>query len=171
MTDKKLKMGMIGGGPGSFIESIHRNAATLDGLITLSAGSFSSTLDKSLELGRELFLPESRIYASYDEMYEKELQLPEEERIDFVCIVTPNHLHFDPTVKALQSGFHVVLDKPMTLDLEEAKELYSVIKESGRLFCLTHTYTGYPMVKQARQLIAQGELGEIRKVYVEYPQG
>lgn len=171
MTDKKLKMGMIGGGPGSFIGSIHRNAATLDGLITLSAGSFSSTLDKSLELGRELFLPESRIYASYDEMYEKELQLPEEERIDFVCIVTPNHLHFDPTVKALQSGFHVVLDKPMTLNLEEAKELYAVIKESGRLFCLTHTYTGYPMVKQAKQLIAQGELGEIRKIYVEYPQG
>src|SRR5690606_19347221 len=171
MTNKKLKMGMIGGGPGSFIGSIHRNAAALDGLIELSAGSFSSNYDKSLALGKELFLPESRIYRSYDEMFERELQLPKEERIDFVSIITPNHLHFEPTLKALQSGFHVVLDKPMTLDLKEAQELYKAIKDSGLLFCLTHTYTGYPMVKQARQLIASGELGEIRKVYVEYPQG
>ena len=164
-------MGMIGGGPGSFIGSIHRNAAALDGLIELSAGSFSSNYDKSLALGKELFLPESRIYRSYDEMFERELQLPKEQRIDFVSIITPNHLHFAPTLKALQSGFHVVLDKPMTLDLQEARELYAAIEDSGLLFCLTHTYTGYPMVKQARQLIAQGELGEIRKVYVEYPQG
>lgn len=171
MTKQKLKMGMIGGGPDSFIGSIHRNAAALDGLIELKAGSFSSNYDKSLQLGKALFLPESRIYRSYNEMFEKELQLPEEERIDFVCIVTPNHLHFEPTLKALKSGFHVVLDKPMTLDLQEARELYAAIKESGLLFCLTHTYTGYPMVKQARQLIAQGELGEVRKVYVEYPQG
>lgn len=171
MTKQKLKMGMIGGGPDSFIGSIHRNAAALDGLIELKAGSFSSNYDKSLQLGKALFLPESRIYRSYNEMFEKELQLPEEERIDFVCIVTPNHLHFEPTLKALESGFHVVLDKPMTLDLQEARELYAAIKESGLLFCLTHTYTGYPMVKQARQLIAQGELGEVRKVYVEYPQG
>lgn len=162
---------MIGGGPGSFIGSIHRNAAALDGLIELSAGSFSSNYEKSLKLGKELFLSENRIYRSYNEMFEKELQLPKEERIDFVCIITPNHLHFDPTLKAIQNGFHVVLDKPMTLDLQEARELYSAIKDSGLLFCLTHTYTGYPMVKQARQLVAQGELGEIRKVYVEYPQG
>lgn len=162
---------MIGGGPGSFIGSIHRNAAALDGLITLTAGSFSSQLDKSLALGKELFLPENRIYASYDEMFEKELQLPEEERIDIVSIVTPNHLHFDPAVKALKKGFHVVLDKPMTLDLKEAKELYDTVKSSGQLFCLTHTYTGYPMVKQGRQLIAEGKLGTIRKIYVEYPQG
>lgn len=171
MTTQKLRMGMIGGGPGSFIGSIHRNAAALDGLITLSAGSFSSTHAKSLELGKELSLPENRIYASYDEMFEKEMQLPKEERIDFVSIITPNHLHFDPTAKALKNGFHVVLDKPMTLDLEEARELYSIIKDSGLLFCLTHTYTGYPMIKEARQLIAQGLLGEIRKVYVDYPQG
>ena len=171
MTKQKLKMGMIGGGPDSFIGSIHRNAAALDGLIELKAGSFSSNYDKSLQLGKALYLPESRIYPSFNEMFEKELQLPEEERIDFVCIVTPNHLHFEPTLKALESGFHVVLDKPMTLDLQEARELYAAIKESGLLFCLTHTYTGYPMVKQARQLIAQGELGEVRKVYVEYPQG
>src|SRR5690554_273697 len=171
MGDKKLKMGMIGGGPGSFIGGIHRNAAALDGLITLVAGSFSSQIEKSRQLGKELLLSEDRIYASYDEMFEKELLLPEEKRMDFVCIVTPNHLHFDPTVKALKSGFHVILDKPMTLDLGQAKELYAVIQESGLLFCLTHTYTGYPLVKEARQLISQGLLGEIRKVYVEYPQG
>lgn len=171
MSGKKLKMGMIGGGPGSFIGGIHRNAAALDGLISLVAGSFSSRIEKSRQLGEELFLSEDRIYSSYDEMFEKELLLPEEERIDFVCIVTPNHLHFDPAVKALKNGFHVILDKPMTLDLEEAKELYAVIKESGLLFCLTHTYTGYPMVKEARQLISQGVVGEVRKIYVEYPQG
>src|SRR5690606_27963811 len=118
MGDKKLKMGMVGGGPGSFIGAIHRNAAALDGLISLVAGSFSSQIGKSRQLGEELLLSEDRIYASYDEMFEKELLLPEEERMDFVCIVTPNHLHFDPTVKALKSGFHVILDKPMTLDLE-----------------------------------------------------
>lgn len=171
MAKQKLRMGMIGGGPGSFIGSVHRNAAALDGLIELSAGSFSSNYEKSLELGKEVFLPESRIYRSYDEMFAMELQLPKEERIDFVSIITPNHLHFDPTIKALENGFHVVLDKPMTLDLKEARELYKAVKDSGLLFCLTHTYTGYPMVKQARQLIAQGELGEIRKIYVEYPQG
>src|SRR5690606_10805491 len=153
------------------IGSIHRNAAAIDGLITLAAGSFSSQLEKSKQLGKELFLPDNRIYASYDEMFEKEMLLPKEERMDFVCIVTPNHLHFDPTIKALKNGFHVVLDKPMTLDLEEAKELYAVIKESGLLFCLTHTYTGYPMVKEARHLISTGVLGKVRKVYVEYPQG
>jgi len=171
MSHQKLKMGMIGGGPGSFIGSIHRNAAAIDGLITLVAGSFSSQLEKSKQLGKELFLPDNRIYASYDEMFEKEMLLPQEDRMDFVCIVTPNHLHFDPTIKALKNGFHVVLDKPMTLDLEEAKELYAVIKESGLLFCLTHTYTGYHMVKEARQLISKGVLGEVRKIYVEYPQG
>src|SRR5690606_27107164 len=171
MTQQKLRMGMVGGGPGSFIGGIHRNAAALDGLIELSAGSFSSNYDKSLTLGKELFLSENRIYRSYDEMFEKELQLPKDQRIDFVSIITPNHLHFDPTLKALQNGFHVVLDKPMTLDLQEARELYKAIKDSGLLFCLTHTYTSYPMVKQARQLIAQGELGESRKIYVENPQG
>lgn len=171
MSNNKLKMGMIGGGPGSFIGAVHRIAAAMDGLVDLAAGSFSSQPEKSVQAGKELFLPSERVYASYDEMFEKELQLPEEERIDFVSIVTPNHVHFDPTIKALKSGFHVVLDKPMTFSYEEAKELYAVVKESDLLFCLTHTYTGYPMVKEARQLIRQGLLGEIRKIYVEYPQG
>ncbi|WP_198675210.1 Gfo/Idh/MocA family protein [Pleomorphovibrio marinus] len=171
MSSKKLKMGMIGGGPGSFIGAVHRISAAMDGLIELSAGAFSSNPEKSAETGRELFLPPDRVYASYDELFEKEKQLSEEERIDFVAIVTPNHVHFDPSVKALKSGFHVVLDKPMTLTYDEAKELDKVIKESGLMFCLTHTYTGYPMVKEARRMIENGDLGEIRKIYVEYPQG
>ncbi|MFC4870277.1 Gfo/Idh/MocA family protein [Negadavirga shengliensis] len=171
MNNRKLKMGMIGGGPGSFIGAVHRISAAMDGLIELAAGAFSSQADKSAQTGRELFLPENRVYGSYDEMFEKELQLPEDERIDFVAIVTPNHVHFDPTVKALKNGFHVVLDKPMTFTYEEAKELDQVIKDTGLLFCLTHTYTGYPMVKEAKHLIATGVLGKIRKIYVEYPQG
>jgi len=171
MGNKKLKMGMIGGGPGSFIGGIHRNAAALDGLIELTAGTFSSQPEKSIQMGKELHLQQDRIYADYDELLEKESLLPEEERIDFVCIITPNHLHLDPAVKALKRGFHVVLDKPMTLNLDEARELDKVIGESGLLFCLTHTYTGYPMVKEAKQLVSRGVLGEIRKIYVEYPQG
>lgn len=171
MSDRKLKMGMIGGGPGSFIGAVHRISAAMDGMIELAAGAFSSSPEKSAETGKELFLPASRVYGSYDEMFEKENQLPEEERIDFVAIVTPNHVHFDPTKKALENGFHVVLDKPMTFDYQEAKELSKIIEETGLLFCLTHTYTGYPMVKEARHLITTGVLGKIRKVYVEYPQG
>ncbi|GAB3648275.1 Gfo/Idh/MocA family oxidoreductase [Echinicola sediminis] len=164
-------MGMVGGGPGSFIGAVHRIAANMDGQIELVAGSFSSNPEKSKKAGAELFLDNKRIYQSYEEMFEKEKQLPDDERIDFVSIVTPNHVHFDPTLKALQNGFHVVLDKPMTLTYEEAKELNQVISKSGLLFCLTHTYTGYPMIKEARQLIANGTLGNIRKIYVEYPQG
>ncbi|WP_215223336.1 Gfo/Idh/MocA family protein [Echinicola shivajiensis] len=171
MDQRKLRMGMIGGGPGSFIGAVHRIAANMDGKIELVAGAFSSNAEKSAQAGAELCLESHRIYQSYDEMFEKEKQLPEDQRIDFVSIVTPNHVHFDPSIKALKNGFHVVLDKPMTLSFEEAKELNKVIEETGLLFCLTHTYTGYPMVKEARQLVANGTLGNIRKVYVEYPQG
>jgi predicted dehydrogenase len=170
-AQKKLKMGMVGGGPGAFIGAIHRNAALMDGLIELTAGAFSSNPEKSRQAGEELMLDPSRVYVSYDEMIEKELALPESERIDIISIVTPNNVHFDPTKKALENGFHVVLDKPMTLTYDEAKALYKVIKGSDKLFCLTHTYTGYPMVKQMKQMIANGEIGTIRKVYVEYPQG
>ncbi|MFD2037058.1 Gfo/Idh/MocA family protein [Belliella marina] len=170
-NNRKLKMGMIGGGPGSFIGAIHRSAALMDGLIEIVAGAFSSKPEKSVQTGEELMLDESRVYSSYDEMFEKELLLPEAERIDIVSIVTPNHAHFDPTKKALEMGFHVVLDKPLTLNYAEAKELYRVIEKAKGLFCLTHTYTGYPMVKQAKQMVADGVIGEVRKVYVEYPQG
>src|SRR5690606_32659083 len=135
---------------GSFIGSIHRNATALDGLIELTSGTFSSKPEKSIQMGKELFLPKDRVYSSYDEMFEKELLLPQEERIDFVSIITPNHLHFDPVVKALKKGFHVVLDKPMTLNLDEARELYDIIHQTRLLFCLTHTYSGYPLVKEAK---------------------
>ncbi len=170
-TTKKLKLGLIGGGPGSFIGAIHLNGALMDGMFELAAGAFSSNPEKSKIRGEELMLPSDRVYASYDEMFEKELQLPESERIDVVCIVTPNNVHFDPTVKALKYGFHVALDKPLTLNYKEAKELYRVVKDSDKLFLLTHTYSGYPMIKQAKQMIANGEIGKVRKVYVEYPQG
>ena len=171
VTQKKLKMGMVGGGPGAFIGAIHRNAALMDGLIEITAGAFSSNPEKSRQAGEELMLDPNRVYGSYDEMIEKELQLPEEDRIDIISIVTPNNVHFDPTKKGLENGFHVILDKPMTLNYGEAQELYKIIKKSDKLFCLTHTYTGYPMVKQMKQMIADGAIGDVRKVYVEYPQG
>jgi len=170
-TIKKLKLGLIGGGPGSFIGAIHLNGALMDGMFELAAGAFSSNPEKSKIRGEELMLPSNRVYANYDEMFEKELLLPESERIDVVCIVTPNNVHFDPTVKALKHGFHVALDKPLTLNYKQAKELYHLVKGSDKLFLLTHTYSGYPMIKQAKQMIAHGEIGKVRKVYVEYPQG
>lgn len=169
--NRKLRMGMVGGGPGAFIGEVHRMAARLDGLIELVCGSFSSKMEKSLQKGEELFLPKDRIYATYKEMIEKEKNLPEGERMDFVSIVTPNFLHFEPAKMALENGFHVVLDKPMTMTLDEANILEKLVKETGLHLCLTHTYTGYPMVKQAKYMIEQGELGKIKKVYVEYPQG
>lgn len=162
---------MIGGGPGSFIGAVHRIAANIDGEIELVCGSFSSDPEKSKAAGKSLFLNPNRVYATYQEMFEKEQALPAEERMDFVSIVTPNHVHFEPSKMALEAGFHVVLDKPMTLTLEEAIALKKIIEQSGLQFCLTHTYTGYPMVKQARQLVLSGALGKIRKIYVEYPQG
>ncbi|WP_291777503.1 Gfo/Idh/MocA family oxidoreductase [Cecembia sp.] len=170
-AQKKLKMGMVGGGPGAFIGAIHRSAALMDGLIEITAGAFSSNPDKSKQAGEELMLDPSRVYASYIEMIEKELALPESERIDIISIVTPNNVHFEPTKMALENGFHVVLDKPMTLTYDEAKELYKIIKKSDKLFCLTHTYTGYPMIKQMKQMVAEGRIGKVKKVYVEYPQG
>lgn len=171
MKNRRLRMGMIGGGPGSFIGAIHRIAAFMDGEISLVCGAFSSNPEKSSAAGESLYLPQERVYGSYQEMFEKEKALPEGERMDFVSIVTPNHVHFEPAKMALESGFHVVLDKPMTLSLPEAHELEQIVRQSGLLFCLTHTYIGYPMVKQARQLVKSGMFGKIRKVYVEYPQG
>lgn len=170
-TPKKLKIGLIGGGPGSFIGAIHLSGALMDGMYELSAGAFSSNPEKSKIRGEELMLDPKRVYANYDEMFAKECDLPESERIDVVVIVTPNNFHFDPTVKALQHGFHVVLDKPLTLNYSEAKALYRVVKNSDKRFLLTHTYSGYPMIKQAKQMISEGQIGKIRKVYVEYPQG
>jgi predicted dehydrogenase len=169
--DRKLRMGMVGGGKGAFIGAVHRIAAAIDGEIELVAGAFSSDPQKSMESGASLYLPKDRVYPSFTEMIEKEKALPEDIRMDIVSIVTPNHLHFAPTKLALENGFDVILDKPMTFSLAEAKELQEIVERTGATFCLTHTYTGYPMIKEARRLIAEGKIGAIRKIYVAYPQG
>jgi len=169
--NRKLRMGMIGGGPGAFIGAVHRIAANIDGEIELVCGAFSSDSEKSKQAGEMLYLPSHRVYGSYKEMFEKEKALHTEVQMDFVSIVTPNHVHFEPSKLAMENGFDVVLDKPMTFTLAEAKELKTIVEKTGRTFCLTHTYTGYPMIKQARQMVASGMFGKIRKVYVEYPQG
>jgi predicted dehydrogenase len=162
---------MIGGGQGAFIGAVHRIAARMDDEYELVCGAFSSDAEKAKASGLLLGLSPDRVYTSYQELIEKEKQLPEDKRVQVISIVTPNHLHFAPAKQALENGFHVILDKPMTFSLAEAKELEKVVKISGKRFCLTHTYTGYPMVKEARQLVKDGKLGKIRKVYVEYPQG
>jgi len=162
---------MVGGGKNAFIGAVHRIAANMDGLIELVCGAFSSDAANARSSGLSLFLPENRIYLDFKEMMEKESLLPADQRMDFVVIVTPNHAHFAPAMLALEKGFHVVLEKPMTFSLDEALQLQKKVKETGLLLCLTHTYSGYPMVKQARQMVRDGAFGKIRKVYVEYPQG
>lgn len=167
----KLRMGMVGGGQGAFIGAVHRMAAALDGEIELVCGAFSSDPEKSRASGAALHLPPERCYGTFAEMIEREKQLPESVRMHFVSIVTPNHVHFPPAKMALENGFHVICDKPVTFNLQEALELEKTVEQSGLVFALTHNYTGYPMVKQARHMIRNGELGAIRKVVVEYPQG
>jgi len=169
--DRKLRYGMVGGGPGAFIGAVHRRAAALDGLTELVAGAFSSDPDKSAEQGRALHLDDDRVYGSYQEMAEAEAALPADERIDFVSIVTPNFLHFDVAKTFIEHGFHVICDKPMTTSLEDAETLCRLVDAHDAVFCLTHNYTGYPLVKQARSFVEDGTLGEIRKIVVEYPQG
>ena len=168
---KKIKMGMVGGGIGAFIGDVHRMASRLDGKIELVAGAFSSDPKKSKKSGKELGLDPNRVYNNFAEMIEAEKNLPKGERIDFVSIVTPNHVHFEPAKAAIEAGFHVVCDKPVTFNLEEAKQLQKLVKKHKTVFALTHNYTGYPMVKEARAMVAKGDLGSIRRVVVEYPQG
>ena len=168
---RKLRMGMVGGGRDSFIGPVHRMAAQMDGKIELVCGAFSSSPEKSRLSGQDLLLPPERVYGTYVEMFQREAQLPDGDGMDFVSIVTPNNMHHPVAMAALEAGFHVVCDKPMTLDLEEARELERKVQESGRLFCLTHNYTGYPMVKEARDLVSSDRLGAVRRVVVEYPQG
>lgn len=169
--NRKLRMGMVGGGKDAFIGAIHRHAAFMDGLIELSCGALSINPEIAVDSARSLFLPEDRTYLTYDEMIQKESQLPVDKKMDFLTIVTPNFAHFAPAMMALDSGFHVVIEKPITFTLDEAKQLKQKVDETGLLLCLTHTYSGYPMVKQARHMAQTGVLGKIRKVYVEYPQG
>ena len=162
---------MIGGGPDAFIGAVHRMAANLDGQIELVCGAFSSNAEKSRVAGKSLNLSRSRTYNSYAEMIEHERKLPANERMDFVSIVTPNHVHFEPAKLALENGFHVIIDKPLTLTVAEARQLKKIVDKTGLVLAVTHAYTGYPMVKEARQLVASGKFGKIRKVFVEYPQG
>mgnify|MGYP003751718805 CR=1 FL=1 len=162
---------MVGGGRGAFIGAVHRIAANMDGQIELVCGAFSSSPRKSKASGRDLFLPAKRCYGTFEEMITKEAALPEGERMDFLSIVTPNHMHFPPAKMALEKGFHVLSDKPATFNLKEAKALEKLVKKTRRLYGLTHNYTGYPLVKEARDMVAAGKLGKIRKVVVEYPQG
>ncbi len=169
--NRKIRMGMVGGGRGAFIGAVHRMAAALDGQIELVAGAFSSDPEKSRLSGQDLFLNPQRVYASYQEMAKAEAKLPLGERIDFVSIVARNDMHY-PVAKAfLEAGIHVVCEKPLAYTLTEAKKLRDLAKKSGLIFALTHNYTGYPMVKEARAMVAAGKLGKINKIVVEYPQG
>jgi len=168
---RKLRMGMVGGGKDAFIGAIHRIALNMDGLIELACGALSINPEIAEDSGRSLFLSPDRIYLTYDEMIKKESELPADKRIDFITIVTPNFAHFAPAMMALDNGFHVVIEKPMTFTLDEAKQLKQKLEQTGLMLCLTHTYSGYPMVKHAKAMVQNGQLGKIRKIYVEYPQG
>ena len=168
---RKLRMGMVGGGLTSFIGPVHRKAAGIDGEIELVCGAFSIIPGESKETGEALYLNRDRVYETYQEMFEREKELPADQRMDFVSVVTPNHVHFGPSQMALESGFHVLVEKPIALSLAEAKTLEKTVNRTGLLLGLTHTYTGYPLVKEARKMVADGTFGKIRKIYVEYPQG
>ncbi len=168
---RKLRMAMIGGGKDAFIGAVHRLAMNMDGQVELVAGALSVNPEIALDSGKSLFLEQSRIYTDYKVMLEKEATMPADKKIDFVTIVTPNFVHFDPAMMALDKGFNVVIEKPITFTLEQAKQIKEKLDATGLTLLLCHTYTGYPMVKQAKQLLKAGSLGKIRKVYVEYPQG
>ncbi len=169
--NRKLRYGMIGGGKDAFIGAVHRIATNMDGLIELQCGALSINPDIAVDSGKSLFLEEERIYLNYQEMILKESSLPANKRIDFITIVTPNFAHFAPAMMALEHGFNVVIEKPIAFTLNEAKQLQQKVNDTGLTLCLTHTYSGYPMVKQARAMVADGVFGKIRKVWVEYPQG
>jgi len=164
-------MAMIGGGRDAFIGAIHRIAINMDGQIDMVAGALSVNPEVAIASGHDLFLDEERIYTDYKTMLEKEAAMPKDKRIDFVSIVTPNFVHFDPAIMALEKGFHVAIEKPMTFTLDEAKKLKAKVDETDLTLLLTHTYTGYPIIKQAKQMVKSGMFGKIRKIYVEYPQG
>lgn len=168
---KRLKLGMIGGSLEAFIGEVHRKAAALDSKFDLVSGAFSSNPEKSRATGSALGIDSTRVYGSYHEMFDNEIKLPEDQRMEVVSIVTPNHVHFEPAKLALENGFHVIIDKPLTFSLNEALELKKIVENSGLILALTHTYTGYPMIKEAKDRVENGKLGTIRKIYVEYPQG
>ncbi len=168
---RRLRLGMVGGGPGAFIGNVHRIAARLDDEYELVCGAFSSSHAKTLAQGHELHLEPTRVYGTFEIMMAEEAKLPAHQRMDVVSIVTPNHLHYAPAMAALEAGFHVICDKPMTISIEQAQQLVDKVAATGLIFGLTHNYSGYPMVKHARHVVASGRLGSIRRVLVEYPQG
>jgi predicted dehydrogenase len=169
--NRKLRMGMVGGGKDAFIGAVHRIAAHMDGLVEVSCGALSINPEIAKASGEMLFLSPDRTYLNFEEMMENESKIGTDKRIDFVTIVTPNFAHFAPAMLALEKGFHVVIEKPIAFTLDEAKKLKKKVEETGLILCLTHTYSGYPMVKQARQMIKNNVLGKVRKIWVEYPQG
>ncbi len=169
--NRKLRMGMVGGGRGAFIGAVHRMAARLDNEIELVAGCFSGDPEKSRLSGEDLLLDSSRVYGTYEEMAAKEAALPADQRIDFVSIVTRNNTHAPVAKLFMESGFHVVCDKPLCFTLKEGLALRKVVEKTGKVFALTHNYTGYPMVKEAREWVREGKLGKLLKIVVEYPQG
>ncbi|WP_412028368.1 Gfo/Idh/MocA family protein [Deinococcus yunweiensis] len=168
---RPLKLGMVGGGQGAFIGSVHRMAARLDGHYELVAGALSSTPERALASGRDLGLPDDRSYPTWEAMLEGELARPEGDRIDAVSIVTPNHMHYPVARAFAAAGIHVICDKPLVHTSEQANDLLAVVKQSGVVFAVTYNYTGYPLIRHARDMIAAGTLGDIRKVVVEYHQG
>ncbi|MCY3004952.1 MAG: Gfo/Idh/MocA family oxidoreductase [Planctomycetota bacterium] len=169
--NRKLNMGLVGGGPGSFIGKVHSIAACLDNRATVVAGAFSSNAERSLQAAPDYDVSTARAYASYAAMFAQESKKPVGERVDFVSVTTPNSTHFEVAKAALEAGFHVVCDKPMTFDLAQAEELAAIVDKSKTVFALTHNYTGYPLVRQAREMILSGELGEIQAVRSNYIQG
>lgn len=169
--NRKLRMALVGGGQGSFIGRVHATAAVLDNRAALVAGALSSNPEKAKASAPDYDIPESRAYGSYQELIESESKLPEDERIDFVSVATPNHTHFEIAKAALDAGFNVLCDKPMTFDLAQAETLRETVDQSDAVFALTHNYTGYPLVRQAREMILAGELGEINAIRACYIQG
>ncbi|MEI6527103.1 MAG: Gfo/Idh/MocA family oxidoreductase, partial [Planctomycetota bacterium] len=169
--NRKLNMGLVGGGPGSFIGKVHSIAACLDNRATVVAGAFSSSAERSKQAAPDYDVCQTRAYPSYAAMFAEEAKKPMGERVDFVSVTTPNSTHFEVAKAALEAGFHVVCDKPMTFDLAQAEELAAIVDKSKSVFALTHNYTGYPMVRQAREMILTGELGEIQAVRSNYIQG
>jgi len=167
----RLRLGMVGGGPGAFIGAVHRLCAEMDREFALTAGAFSSDPAKSAQSGRELGLDPARVYGTWEDMAAREAALPADRRIDAVSIVTPNHVHAGPAIAFLERGFHVICDKPLTTDAASAAAIVAAARKSGKIFALTHNYTGYPMIREARDLVRSGALGELRKVYAEYLQG
>ena len=168
---RKLRMGIVGGGQGSFIGRVHVTAAVLDNRAVLVAGALSSDPERAKASAADYDIDLSRAYGSYQEMFDRERSLPADKRIDFVSVATPNHMHFPVAKAAVEAGFHVVCDKPLTLTLKEAEELAAVVEKSKVVFAVTHNYTGYPLVRQAREMALSGELGEIQAIRAEYIQG